>query len=109
MTLPNRHPADELADLRAELRRLEDREANLRDMLLAEGADLVGSEHVARIVASPQHRLDRELLEQRFGAAAVRACRKPVTVTMVRLEPLGPTSQRKKAAAPTPSPSLPQP
>jgi hypothetical protein len=38
----NRHPVDELADVRAERRRLEEREAELRNVLLAHGADLDG-------------------------------------------------------------------
>ena len=48
--LPNIHPADELAAIREEIKILTGRADELRDMLLAEGADLSG-DHVYR-----QHR-----------------------------------------------------
>jgi hypothetical protein len=45
----NRHPADELADVRAGLKRLQEREGELRALLLAKNADLVGDEYSAEI------------------------------------------------------------
>ena len=47
--MTNRHPVDELADVRAERRRVEEREKELRRALLAEGASLVGDAWAASV------------------------------------------------------------
>jgi hypothetical protein len=51
----NRHLVDQLADTRAERKRLDEREASLRRALLVPGADLNGDEHVARVVSTSLH------------------------------------------------------
>jgi hypothetical protein len=81
----NRHPVDELADIRAERRRIEEREAELRNILLADGADLHGHDYRARITTIRQRRLNRDLLEQRFGPEAVAECCIPATFTFINL------------------------
>ena len=48
-----------------------------------------GSEYIARIVTRQQRRLDRTLLEQRFGAEAVEQCCRLVAVTAIHLKPKG--------------------
>jgi hypothetical protein len=82
----NRHPADELADLRTERKRIEAREAELRDVLIVEDADLVGDDYRAHISEHEQHRLSYDLLVQRFGREAVNECRYICAVTTIRLE-----------------------
>jgi hypothetical protein len=82
----NRHPVDELADLRATRKRLDDREAELRTILLAAGADLYGSDHTARIVTAEQRRLSRKLLKERFGPNAITQCSEAVTIVYIHLE-----------------------
>jgi hypothetical protein len=89
MSLPNRHPVDELADIRAERRRLDEREAQIRAALLAGGASLVGNEYTATVAAEQQRRLNHQLLEQRFGPEAVNQCKAPVVITTIRLKPRG--------------------
>ncbi|WP_028164091.1 hypothetical protein [Bradyrhizobium elkanii] len=81
----NRHPVDQLADVRAEIKTLQERETELKEGLLLEDADLSGSEYYARIVPLTQHRLDRKLLEQRFGQRAVEECCKDVETVQIRL------------------------
>jgi hypothetical protein len=92
----NRHPVDELADVREELRRLEAREKELREMLLADGADLIGDDLIgddligdewrARRIDSSQRRLDQVKLVARFGEGAVDECRSPITCAVLRLK-----------------------
>jgi hypothetical protein len=72
--MENRHPVDELAEIRAERRQLGERENALRLRLLMSGADLIGDEHVAQVLEFEREELDRLALEQRFGKAAVAAC-----------------------------------
>ena len=80
----NRHPVDELSDVRAQLRALKDREDELRAHLLT-CSDRVGDEYVATVAERQGLRLDRGKLEKRFGKAAVDACCVASSVRMVRL------------------------
>jgi hypothetical protein len=70
----NRHPVDELADVRAEIKRLEERESELQEALLKPGAELVGEEHQAHRIEYDRRHLDRDLLVSRFGEAAIAKC-----------------------------------
>jgi hypothetical protein len=72
--MPNRHPVDELAEIRTERRRLAERESALRARLLVAGADLEGDEHRASVCEFERGELDRDALEQSFGKAAVAVC-----------------------------------
>ena len=47
--MQNRHPADRLADVRSEIKRLEAEEAKLRAYLLEHPHDRIGEEHIAVI------------------------------------------------------------
>jgi hypothetical protein len=60
--MPNRHPVDELAEIRAERRRLAEREAALRVQLLASGADLEGDEYSASVREFEREELSRPSL-----------------------------------------------
>jgi hypothetical protein len=42
---------------------------------------------MATVATEQQHRLDRRLLEQRFGQEAVHQCKAPTSVTTIRLKP----------------------
>src|SRR4051812_12808611 len=67
----NRHPVDELADVRAEIKTLQAREAELRAVLLADGADLSGSEHYARVTVSERETLDAKAITEALGKDAL--------------------------------------
>jgi hypothetical protein len=82
--MENRHPADRLAEVRAEIRRLQVEEERLRQWLIAEGEEHVeGDEHYVQIKQVPHTALDRDALEDRFGADAVAQCCKVDMRTMV--------------------------
>jgi hypothetical protein len=57
--MENHHPVDELTEIRAERRRLAERESALRLQLLASGADFEGDEHVASVQEFKREELDR--------------------------------------------------
>jgi hypothetical protein len=64
----NRHPADELAEVREKIRALQAREAELRDMLMHGNCGLVGDDHVAVIKTMPRTRIDLPALRKHLGA-----------------------------------------
>ena len=61
----NRHPVDELADIRATIRQLQDRADNLRAAILAGACSLTGEQHLATATTQSTRRFDK--------AAAIRA------------------------------------
>ena len=81
----NRHPVDQLADVREMIREMKEREDALRTALMAPGADLCGAEFKGRLVTSVRSVLDRDALEARFGTEAVKACCRDAQSTAVRL------------------------
>jgi hypothetical protein len=81
----NRHLVDRLADVREEIKRLQAVEAEIRDALLEDGADLRGDEWYASIVRRTTSRLNRKLLDGRYGKAAVDDCCKKIEVQRIRL------------------------
>ena len=60
----NIHPADELAAMREEIKILQGRADELRDQLLAEGADLKGDQYTATIIPGTRETLDRKAIEE---------------------------------------------
>jgi hypothetical protein len=71
--MQNRHPVDELADIRAEIRRLEDREQELRNYLLEHPHDRRGTDYEALIGTQQRKRVD--LRARRFPVEAVHPLR----------------------------------
>ena len=82
----NVHPADELADVREEIKRLTVRAETLRDQLLAEGAELKGDQYTAVITPSVRESLDRAAITEAFGAAAVAPFVRKTSFKTVKLE-----------------------
>jgi hypothetical protein len=70
--LSNRHPADRLADVRAELRRLETEEDVLRAELMAAGADMQGEEFEALVRDRTQDRIDVKAAVRALGRDVLR-------------------------------------
>jgi len=81
----NIHPADELSAVREEIKILQDRADELRDELLAEGADLRGDQYTANIIPGTRETLDRKALEETFGADVVAPFLKKTHFKTVKL------------------------
>jgi hypothetical protein len=71
MSLPNRHPVDELADLRKQNRQTEQRIEELRELIISGACGLVGDEHTATLKVRTGQRVDSRELQRAFGAKAV--------------------------------------
>jgi hypothetical protein len=87
-TLRNRHPADELADVRAEIKELEAREAKLRGVLIAAGANRIGVQFEAVVWDRHPRQLDAKALAAHFGADALAPFYRKVDRKIVKLRQL---------------------
>jgi hypothetical protein len=83
--LPNIHPADELAAVREEIKQLQERADELREQLLAEGANLEGDQYTALIVPGVRETLDRKAITEAFGEAAIAPFVKATPFKTVKL------------------------
>jgi hypothetical protein len=83
--LRNRHPADLLADTRAEIKQLEIQEAELRQQLLADDADRCGVQWEAAVRNYNQDRIDTKALIEHFGHAAIAPFFRQVEVRALTL------------------------
>jgi hypothetical protein len=68
-TIRNRHPADELADVRTQLQQLKQREAELQTLLLSGECGLAGDNYVAVISQHSMGELDLKALREHYGKA----------------------------------------
>jgi len=84
--LLNRHPADRLTDVRAELKRLEAEEVKLRAYLLEHPQDRTGEEHVAVIGSQSRKRVDLKALADEIGASILARFTTFGTAMVVRLQ-----------------------
>lgn len=71
MTSRNRHPVDELADVRTQIRELQICEDELRRQVLVGECGLVGDEYKACIREGTQGRLDTRALRAHYGPDAL--------------------------------------
>ena len=69
LTKANRHPVDQLADVRAEMAALKAIEERLREALMAPRADLVGEDHIAQIKRSEVSRIVPAKVREMLSAA----------------------------------------
>jgi hypothetical protein len=65
--ISNLHPADELHDVRAQIKVLEEREAELRAVLLSGECGLAGDAYTAWIAEQEQARLDGTAARKALG------------------------------------------
>ena len=68
-TIRDRHPADELADVRTQLQQLKQREAELQTLLLSGECGLSGDDYVAVISQYSTGELDLKALREHYGTA----------------------------------------
>src|SRR6516165_2864970 len=71
METSNRHPADRLADVRQEIKRLGQEEQELRAYLLEHPHDRAGAEHIATIGEQRRSRIDLKALADEVGHSIV--------------------------------------
>jgi hypothetical protein len=83
--LTNVHPADELSAVREEIKILQLRADELRDQLLADGADLKGDQYTAVIQPGVRETLDRKAITEAFGEAAIAPFVKATPFKTVKL------------------------
>jgi hypothetical protein len=84
LLIRNRHPADELADVRAEIKQLKIREAELRRELMS-GADRRGVQWQAIVHNSRREYLDTKATIEHFGRDAMLPFFKEATTVSIRL------------------------
>lgn len=87
MTATNRHPADQLADVRAQIAALKEREDTLRHDLMLPGASLQGDDFVAEIATSERTSLDGPAVRKEFGDERLKRWLKTTKATTVRVKP----------------------
>ncbi|CUU13823.1 hypothetical protein CDS [Bradyrhizobium sp.] len=85
--MPNRHPVDLLADIRAEIKTLRHREELLRAEVLDHPEDLAGDEHDAMICETMVERVDLELMKRELGLLFLRPFLRAQVQTSVRIKP----------------------
>ena len=67
--MQNRQPADRLADVRSEIKRLEAEETELRSYLFEHPSDRTGEEHVAVVGSQSRKRVDLKALADEIGVS----------------------------------------
>jgi hypothetical protein len=81
-----RHPAEELADIRHQIKALETRETKLRDALLnAEQLERIGEEWIAEVSQQKGHRLDNDALKKHFGLEALQPFVRESVANLIKL------------------------
>ena len=94
----NRHPADKMGDVRKRIAEFEEREDELREILIAATeAERVGEEWIAHVSEQHRKRLDREALTEHFGAEALQPFTRESVATVLKLK-----GRSHRQTAPTP-------
>jgi hypothetical protein len=83
--MQNRHPADELSDVRSEIKRLEDREEELRAYLLEHPNDRKGVDYEVLIGTQQRKRVDLRALADEIGASLLARFTRYISVAIVKL------------------------
>jgi hypothetical protein len=99
----NRHPADVLADVRAEIKRLQAREHELREILLMPNADLAGDEYSAAVREyKTRQALGYHQLVERLGLELANECSRQVERIAVYLHKRAHNGERSGTAMRSP-------
>jgi hypothetical protein len=81
----NRHPADELADVRSEIKRLTARENELRAYLLEHPDDREGDDYVVSVASQSRKKVDLRRLADEIGASLLQRFTSYTSFLAVRL------------------------
>jgi hypothetical protein len=84
--MPIRHPVDQLADIRAEIKLLKQREEALRSEVLASPEDLSGDENEATVCETAVERVDLDLMKRELGLLFLRPFLRQQVQISVRLK-----------------------
>lgn len=82
----NRHPVDELAEVRAEIKRLQEREAALRAEILGRSCGLIGFDYRAVIREQAEERVDTKAIRAGLTPAQLAPFLKSSKKTILTLE-----------------------
>jgi hypothetical protein len=85
----NRHPVDELADVRKEIKKLEARERELRRVVLNGDCQSTGDEYEAVVVMQRRETLDTNGIRVEFGRERLAKFMRATEVAVVKLQRLG--------------------
>jgi thymidylate synthase len=85
----NRHPVDALADVRQKIKMLQEREWQLRDMILRGQCQAVGDEYEAEVVMQRRETLDTKAVKWKFSREELAQFMKTTEVAIVKLSRLG--------------------
>lgn len=89
MPTTNRHPVDELADVREQIKAYEAKERRLRDIILNGECGSVGNEYEAEVVIQRRETLDTKEIKRQFGWERLAQFMRTTEVAIVKLERLG--------------------
>jgi hypothetical protein len=81
----NRHPVDELSDIRSEMKRLKAREDEIRDLILSERISTTGDQWDVSVSISSQERVDTAALRKHLGPDAIAPFIRQAVVKTIRL------------------------
>lgn len=86
----NSHPADRLAEVRSEIKRLQSEESDLRTMIIEMAEqERAGRRHKATVKIIRGKRLDTDLIRAAMPAEWIADHERETEVTMVKLAELG--------------------
>jgi len=81
----NRHPIDRLADVRAEIKRLDAVEAELRKSIIVGDFGLTGDQYIAEVRETTRETIDSALVRKHLGPDGIKPFLKKSTTQTVRL------------------------
>ena len=85
-SISNRHPADQIADVRQQISVLKKQETDLREILInATELDRTGDDWIAKVSEQKRRSLDQEALKHHFGADALQFFMRESVATALRL------------------------
>lgn len=84
--MPNRHHVDQLADVRAEIKVLKQREETLRAEVLANPDDCAGDDNEAALCETKVERVDIDLMKRELGLLFLRPFLREQVITSVRIK-----------------------
>ena len=102
----NRHPIDELADIREKIALLKEREQALRQAILRGSCGLVGDQYKASIMTAMGKRIDTDLLRTLLTNEGLALILKPTRTIYVKTARKQDVSENKNQHEPIAAPAI---